>query len=53
MTKLRPIMEKGAGGTGDIMVIGTVEGDQHNVGKRVVSAAVLQGDSSSSHRSRD
>jgi trimethylamine corrinoid protein len=38
MTKLRPIMEKGAGGTSDIMVIGTVEGDQHNVGKRVVSA---------------
>jgi len=38
MTKLRPIMEGGAKGTGDIMVIGTVEGDQHNVGKRVVSA---------------
>jgi trimethylamine corrinoid protein len=38
MKKLRPIMEKGAKGKGDIMVIGTVEGDQHNVGKRVVSA---------------
>ena len=38
MTKLRSIMEKGAKGKGDIMVIGTVEGDQHNVGKRVVSA---------------
>jgi trimethylamine corrinoid protein len=38
MTKLRPIMEKGKTGKGDIMVIGTVEGDQHNVGKRVVSA---------------
>ena len=38
MKKLRPIMEAGAKGTGDIMVIGTVEGDQHNVGKRVVSA---------------
>jgi methylmalonyl-CoA mutase cobalamin-binding domain/chain len=31
-------MEKGKTGKGDIMVIGTVEGDQHNVGKRVVSA---------------
>jgi len=38
MTKLRPIMEKGAKGKSDIMVIGTVEGDQHNVGKRVVTA---------------
>jgi len=38
MNKLRPIMEKGVKGKGEVMVIGTVEGDQHNVGKRVVSA---------------
>ncbi|MFC1925277.1 B12-binding domain-containing protein [Chloroflexota bacterium] len=38
MEKLRPIMVKGAGGTGDNMVIGTVEGDEHSVGKRVVTA---------------
>lgn len=38
--ELRPIMEKGsaAGGKREIMIIGTVEGDQHNVGKRIVSA---------------
>lgn len=37
--KLRPILEKGAGsGKNKFMVIGTVEGDQHNVGKRIVSA---------------
>jgi len=38
MDKLRPIMEKGAKGLGDIMVIGTVEGDEHCVGKRVVAS---------------
>ncbi|MBN1317891.1 MAG: cobalamin-dependent protein [Anaerolineales bacterium] len=38
MEKMRPIMEAGGGGTGDVMVIGTVEGDVHNVGKRVVSS---------------
>lgn len=38
MEKLRPVMEAGATGTGDVMVIGTVEGDIHNVGKRVVAA---------------
>ena len=38
MVKLRPIMEAGATGTGDVMVIGTVDGDIHNVGKRVVAS---------------
>ena len=38
MVKLRPIMEAGAAGAGDVMVIGTVDGDIHNVGKRVVGA---------------
>jgi len=38
MIKLRPIMEKGAKGLGEVMVIGTVEGDEHNVGKRVVAS---------------
>jgi len=36
MIKLRPIMEKGAKGLGEVMVIG--EGDEHNVGKRVVAS---------------
>jgi len=37
--KLRPALEKGAvGGENKFMVIGTVQGDQHNVGKRIVSA---------------
>ena len=36
---LRPELRKGAAGRAeDIMVIGTVEGDQHMIGKRVVSA---------------
>jgi len=38
MEVLRPAMEAGGGGTGDTMVIGTVDGDIHNVGKRVVGA---------------
>ncbi len=38
MGKLRPIMEKGAKGLDEVMVIGTVEGDEHNVGKRVVAS---------------
>ena len=38
MVKLRPLMESGATGPGDNMVIGTVDGDIHNVGKRVVAA---------------
>ena len=35
---LRPVMEAGGKPLGDTMVIGTVEGDQHNIGKRIVSA---------------
>ena len=38
MVKLRPFMEKGGQSSGDVMVIGTVKGDMHNVGKRIVSA---------------
>lgn len=38
MKILRPAIEKGSMGTGDTMVIGTVEGDLHNIGKRIVSA---------------
>jgi dimethylamine corrinoid protein len=35
---LRPVMEAGGEFKGETMVIGTVEGDQHNIGKRIVSA---------------
>jgi methanogenic corrinoid protein MtbC1 len=35
---LRPVMEAGGQPLGDTMVIGTVEGDQHNIGKRIVAA---------------
>ncbi len=35
---LRPVMEASGKSLGDIMVIGTVEGDQHFIGKRIVSA---------------
>ena len=38
MEILRPVMEAGGKTMGDTMVIGTVEGDQHNIGKRIVSA---------------
>lgn len=38
MEVLRPAMVTGASGTGDVMVIGTVDGDVHNVGKRIVAA---------------
>ena len=38
ITKMKPVMEKGAKGLGDNMVIGTVEGDEHCVGKRVVAS---------------
>lgn len=38
MEVLKPAMESGGKGTGDTMVIGTVDGDIHNVGKRVVAA---------------
>ena len=35
---LRPELEKGGKSTGNVMVIGTIEGDQHFLGKRIVSA---------------
>lgn len=35
---LRPLMEKGGQSTGETMVVGTIEGDQHNIGKRIVGA---------------
>lgn len=35
---LRPAIEAGGKSTGDIMVIGTVEGDLHYIGKRIVAA---------------
>lgn len=38
MRLLRPLIEAGGQSTGDTMVIGTVEGDQHNIGKRIVGA---------------
>ena len=38
MEILRPALEIGGKDTGDAMVIGTVEGDLHNIGKRIVSA---------------
>ena len=38
MKILLPVMEKGGRQLGDTMVIGTVEGDLHTVGKRVVAA---------------
>ncbi len=43
MEILRPTLEKGGKATGDIMVIGTVEGDLHDIGKRVVSAIFAGG----------
>jgi len=43
MEILRPAMEESGKPLGDIMVIGTVEGDLHNIGKRVVSA-IFAGD---------
>jgi len=38
MEILRPVIEKGDQSLGETMVIGTVEGDLHTVGKRIVSA---------------
>ncbi len=38
ITRLKPVMEKGSTGVGQNMVIGTVEGDEHCVGKRVVAS---------------
>ena len=36
--KLHPIMMAGGQPLGEVMVIGTVEGDLHNIGKRIVTA---------------
>ena len=38
MEILRPVIEKGGKSQGDTMVIGTVEGDLHTVGKKIVAA---------------
>ena len=38
MRILRPAIEAGGNSLGDTLVIGTVEGDQHNIGKRIVGA---------------
>ena len=38
MEQMRPVLEAGGGSKIETMVIGTVEGDQHNIGKRVVAA---------------
>ncbi|MCL4555074.1 MAG: cobalamin-dependent protein, partial [Actinobacteria bacterium] len=38
MIKLRPVMEAGSNGRGDVMIIGTVDGDEHCVGKRIVAS---------------
>ncbi len=35
---MRPAMEKGGKTTGDVMVIGAVEGDTHTIGKAIVAA---------------
>jgi dimethylamine corrinoid protein len=43
MDILGPALEKGGEATGDTMVIGTVEGDLHNIGKRIVSAVFTGG----------
>jgi len=38
MEKIRPAIEAGTGPALETMVIGTIEGDQHNIGKRIVAA---------------
>jgi len=38
MNILRPVMEHGGHSLGETMVIGTVEGDLHTIGKKIVSA---------------
>jgi methanogenic corrinoid protein MtbC1 len=38
MKVLVPVIAAGGQSTGETMVIGTVEGDEHNIGKRIVSA---------------
>ncbi|MFC1925671.1 B12-binding domain-containing protein [Chloroflexota bacterium] len=41
MEVLIPEIEKGGGQALDTMVIGTIQGDQHNIGKRIVSAMFI------------
>lgn len=36
--RLRPVIEKGGRPTGETMVLGTVEGDLHDIGRRIVGA---------------
>ena len=43
MERLRPAMEGSGKPVGDVMVIGTIQGDLHNIGKRVVSAIFVGG----------
>ncbi|MFC2017791.1 B12-binding domain-containing protein [Chloroflexota bacterium] len=41
MEKIRPAIEAGSGPALETMVIGTIEGDQHNIGKRIVAAVFI------------
>lgn len=41
MKALVPVLEAGGQSRGETMVIGTVEGDEHNIGKRIVSSLFI------------
>jgi len=41
MKALVPVLEAGGQARGETMVIGTVEGDEHNIGKRIVSSLFI------------
>ena len=41
MKVLVPVLQAGGQSTGETMVIGTVEGDEHNIGKRIVSSLFI------------
>jgi dimethylamine corrinoid protein len=41
MKTLVPVLEAGGQAKGETMVIGTVEGDEHNIGKRIVSSLFI------------
>lgn len=41
MKVLVPVIAEGGKSTGDTMVIGTVQGDEHNIGKRIVSSLFI------------
>lgn len=41
MKTLVPVLEAGGQAKGETMVIGTVEGDEHNIGKRIVSSIFI------------